>query len=43
MIAADTSTWIAFLQGDRGEGTELLDKALQDGRCEWHQLCLQNC
>lgn len=30
MIAADTSTWIAFLQGDGGEDVELLDKALGD-------------
>jgi predicted nucleic acid-binding protein len=30
MIAVDTSTWIAFLQGARGEDVELLDKALQD-------------
>jgi len=30
MIAADTSTWIAFLEGDAGEDTEMLDKALQD-------------
>ncbi len=30
MIAADTSTWIAFLEGDRGEDAELLDQALQD-------------
>ncbi len=30
MIAADTSTWIAFLQGDEGEDAELLDRALQD-------------
>ena len=30
MIAADTSTWIAFLQGDRGEDAQLLDKALED-------------
>jgi predicted nucleic acid-binding protein len=30
MIAADTSTWIAFLQGDGGEDVELLDRALQD-------------
>src|SRR5215831_3814359 len=28
MIAADTSTWIAFLQGERGEDTDLLDQAL---------------
>jgi len=30
MIAADTSTWIAFLQGERGQDTELLDRALED-------------
>jgi predicted nucleic acid-binding protein len=30
VIAVDTSTWIAFLQGDRGEDAELLDQALQD-------------
>jgi predicted nucleic acid-binding protein len=30
LIAADTSTWIAFLQGDNGEDTQLLDKALED-------------
>ncbi|MBC7925246.1 MAG: PIN domain-containing protein [Bryobacteraceae bacterium] len=30
MIAADTSTWIAFLQGERGEDTDLLDRALAD-------------
>jgi predicted nucleic acid-binding protein len=30
MIAIDTSTWIAFLQGDGGEDVELLDRALQD-------------
>jgi predicted nucleic acid-binding protein len=30
MIAVDTSTWIAFLEGDGGEDVELLDKALQD-------------
>lgn len=30
MIAVDTSTWIAYLEGDRGEDTELLDRALQD-------------
>jgi predicted nucleic acid-binding protein len=29
MIAADTSTWIAFLQGERGEDTDLLDEALE--------------
>lgn len=30
MIAADTSTWIAFFQGDAGEDADLLDRALQD-------------
>jgi len=30
MIAADTSTWIAFLQGDNGGDAQLLDKALED-------------
>ena len=30
MIAADTSTWVAFLDGTPGEDTLLLDKALQD-------------
>jgi len=30
MIAADTSTWIAFLQGDKGEDSRLLDCALED-------------
>jgi hypothetical protein len=30
VIAADTSTWIAFLEGVRGADTELLDRALED-------------
>jgi predicted nucleic acid-binding protein len=30
LIAADTSTWIAFLQDDGGEDAQLLDKALED-------------
>jgi predicted nucleic acid-binding protein len=30
VIAADTSTWVAFLQGDSGEDTRLLDRALDD-------------
>ena len=30
MIAVDTSTWIAFLQGDPGRDAKLLDQALQD-------------
>jgi len=30
MITADTSTWIAFLEGERGDDVELLDKALED-------------
>lgn len=30
MIAADTSTWIAYLQGESATDTELLDRALTD-------------
>lgn len=30
MIAADTSTWIAFFQGEPGEDVELLDRSLKD-------------
>ena len=30
MIAADTSTWIAFLEGEAAADTELLDRALRD-------------
>jgi len=30
MIAADTSTWIAFLEGRSGEDARLLDRALAD-------------
>jgi predicted nucleic acid-binding protein len=30
MIAADTSTWIAFLEGETAADTELLDRALRD-------------
>ena len=30
MIAADTSTWIAFLEGAPGEDVALLEKALED-------------
>ena len=30
MIAADTSTWVVYLQGGDGEDTQLLDKALED-------------
>ena len=30
MIAVDTSTWVGFLEGDSGEDTDLLDRALQD-------------
>jgi hypothetical protein len=30
MIAADSSTWIAFLEGAPGHDTELLDRALGD-------------
>jgi len=30
MIAGDTSTWVAFLDGSAGEDTQLLDRALED-------------
>jgi hypothetical protein len=30
MIAADTSTWIAYLQGEQLEDAQLLDRALED-------------
>ena len=30
MIAADTSTWVAYLAGETGDDVELLDRALQD-------------
>jgi predicted nucleic acid-binding protein len=30
MIAADTSTWVAFLEGGTERDAELLDKALED-------------
>lgn len=29
MIAADTSTWIAFFEGSSGEDVQLLDRALE--------------
>lgn len=29
MIAADTSTWIAYLHGEPGDDTDLLDQALE--------------
>ncbi len=30
MIAVDTSTWIAFFQGEDGEDIRMLDRALED-------------
>ena len=30
MIAADTSTWVAYLQGESGDDVDLLDAALRD-------------
>jgi predicted nucleic acid-binding protein len=30
VIAVDSSTWVAFLQGDSGEDSDLLVKALQE-------------
>lgn len=35
MIAADTSSWVAYLSGESGKDVELLDRALADG-----QVCL---
>ena len=32
MIAADTNTWVAFLEGSGGEDTLLLDRALEGGQ-----------
>jgi hypothetical protein len=32
MIAADTSTWIAFLEGASGRDVQLLEQALKDRR-----------
>ena len=32
MIAADTSTWVAFLEGIGGEDTDWLDGALEDSQ-----------
>lgn len=32
MIAADTSTWVAFLEGGQGHDVSLLDRALMDGQ-----------
>ena len=30
MIAADTSTWVAFFEGSEGKDAQLLDRALKD-------------
>jgi predicted nucleic acid-binding protein len=32
VIAADTSSWIASLEGSSGEDVQLLDRALEDGQ-----------
>jgi len=32
VIAADTSSWVAFLEGSSGEDVQLLDRALEDGQ-----------
>src|SRR2546423_15425464 len=32
MIAADTSTWVAFLEGMPGRDGQLLDKAIEDNQ-----------
>ena len=31
MIAVDSSTWIAYLSGESGKDTDVLDQALSDG------------
>jgi hypothetical protein len=33
MIAADSSTWIAFLEGVPGDDTQALDQALATAKC----------
>ena len=30
MIAADTSTWVAYFEGDAGKDAQVLDRALED-------------
>jgi len=30
MMAADTSTWVAFLEGDSGNDVQLLDRAMKE-------------
>lgn len=32
MIAADTSSWVAYLSGEAGHDVDLLDRALADGQ-----------
>lgn len=32
MIAVDTSTWVAFLEGGAGEDVQFLDRALEDSQ-----------
>jgi len=39
VIAADTSTWIAFLEGETPADTELLDRALGDRQLPMVPLC----
>ena len=38
MIAADTSTWVAFLEGGGGEDAQLLDKATELKDVRLHDL-----
>jgi predicted nucleic acid-binding protein len=40
MIAADTSTWVAYLEGDPGEDAQLLEKALESRQVEMAPIVL---
>ena len=43
MIAADTSRWVAFLEGGAGEDAQLLDRAWKTARWLWCPLSSPNC
>jgi predicted nucleic acid-binding protein len=40
MIAADTSTWVAYLGGSQGEDTQLLERALESRQVEMAPIVL---